>query len=119
MLRAGGQIAVQSMKGAATDGSVPLLTPASMLMIYPHIYEKLAYDDSADVTAVSLGYVFDFGWCVGPSVLDSIKTRPEFPSIRAMSGPAATSARRRRSNVPWKRSFDERRPLREVVIRAP
>ncbi len=37
---AGGQIAVQSMKGAATDGSVILQTPASMLMIYPHIYKK-------------------------------------------------------------------------------
>src|SRR6476620_4149538 len=31
---AGGQIAVQSMKGAPTDGSVLLQTPASMLMIY-------------------------------------------------------------------------------------
>ena len=38
---AGGQIAVQSMKGAPTDGSVILQTPASMLMIYPHIYKKL------------------------------------------------------------------------------
>ena len=40
---AGGQIAVQSMKGAATDGSVILQTPASMLMIYPHIYNCLLY----------------------------------------------------------------------------
>ena len=48
---AGGQIAVQSMKGAATDGSVILQTPASMLMIYPHIYKKLAYDAFTDVTA--------------------------------------------------------------------
>ncbi len=75
---AGGQIAVQSMKGAATDGSVLLLTPASMLMIYPHIYKKLAYDAFTDVTAVSLGCVFDFGWCVGPAVPDSVKTVPEF-----------------------------------------
>jgi len=75
---AGGQIAVQSMKGAATDGSTLLLTPASMLMIYPHIYKKLAYDAFADVTAVSLACVFDFGWCVGPAVPDSVKTVPEF-----------------------------------------
>ncbi|MBX3501702.1 MAG: Bug family tripartite tricarboxylate transporter substrate binding protein [Alphaproteobacteria bacterium] len=75
---AGGQIAVQSMKGAATDGSVLLLTPASMLMIYPHIYKKLAYDAFADVTAVSLGCTFDFGWCVGPAVPDSVKTVPDF-----------------------------------------
>jgi len=75
---AGGQIAVQSMKGAPTDGSVLLLTPASMLMIYPHIYKKLAYDAFADVTAVSLACTFDFGWCVGPAVPDSIKTVPDF-----------------------------------------
>jgi hypothetical protein len=31
-------------EGAPTDGSVILQTPASMLMIYPHIYKKLAYD---------------------------------------------------------------------------
>ncbi|MDP1541690.1 MAG: tripartite tricarboxylate transporter substrate-binding protein, partial [Polycyclovorans sp.] len=70
---AGGQIAVQGMKGAPTDGSVLLLTPASMLMIYPHIYKNLAYNAFTDVTAVSLGCVFDFGFCVGPAVPDSVK----------------------------------------------
>lgn len=75
---AGGQIAVQSMKGAPTDGSVILQTPASMLMIYPHIYKKLAYDAFVDVTAVTLACTFDFGFCVGPAVPDSIKTVPEF-----------------------------------------
>ena len=68
---AGGQIAVQSMKGAPTDGSVILQTPASMLMIYPHIYKKLAYNAFTDVTAVSLACTFDFGFCVGPAVPSS------------------------------------------------
>ena len=49
---AGGQIAVQSMKGAATDGSVILQTPASMLMIYPHIYKNLAYNAFTDLETV-------------------------------------------------------------------
>jgi tripartite-type tricarboxylate transporter receptor subunit TctC len=75
---AGGQIAVQSMKGAPTNGSVLLMTPASMLMIYPHIYKKLAYDAFADVTAVTLACVFDFGFCVGPAVPDSVKDIPGF-----------------------------------------
>ena len=75
---AGGQIAIQSMKGAATDGSVILQTPASMLMIYPHIYKKLAYDAFTDVTPVTLACVFDFGFCVGPAVPDSVKNIPEF-----------------------------------------
>jgi tripartite-type tricarboxylate transporter receptor subunit TctC len=70
---AGGQIAVQAMKGAATDGSVLLQTPASMLMIYPHIYKSLAYNAFTDVTAVSLACTFDFGFCVGSAVPDSVK----------------------------------------------
>src|ERR1044071_6533490 len=75
---AGGQIAVQSMKGAPTDGSVILQTPASMLMIYPHIYKNLAYNAFTDVTAVSQACTFDFGFCVGPAVPDSVKNIPEF-----------------------------------------
>jgi len=74
---AGGQIAVQSMKGAAIDGSVLLQTPASMLMIYPHIYKKLAYDAFADVTAVTLACTFDFGFAVGPAVPENVKTLPQ------------------------------------------
>ncbi|UYN94683.1 MAG: Bug family tripartite tricarboxylate transporter substrate binding protein [Enhydrobacter sp.] len=70
---AGGQIAVQAMKGAATDGSVILQTPASMLMIYPHIYKNLAYNAFTDVTAITLACTFDFGFCVGPAVPDSVK----------------------------------------------
>lgn len=69
---AGGQIAVTSMKGAATDGSVLLQTPASMLMIYPHIYKNLPYTYT-DVTAVTLACTFEFGFCVGPAVPDSVK----------------------------------------------
>jgi len=75
---AGGQIAVQAMKGAPTDGSVILETPASMLMIYPHIYKKLAYDAFADVTAVTLGCTFDFGFCAGPAVPGSVTDIPGF-----------------------------------------
>jgi tripartite-type tricarboxylate transporter receptor subunit TctC len=70
---AGGQIAVQAMKGAPTDGSVILQTPASMLMLYPHIYKELAYDAFTDVTAISLACTFDFAFCVGPAVPDSVK----------------------------------------------
>jgi tripartite-type tricarboxylate transporter receptor subunit TctC len=75
---AGGQIAVQAMKGAPTDGSVILQTPASMLMLYPHIYKNLAYDAFTDVTAVSLACTFDFGFCAGPAVPDSVKDIPGF-----------------------------------------
>jgi tripartite-type tricarboxylate transporter receptor subunit TctC len=95
---AGGQIAVQSMKGAPTDGSVILQTPASMLMIYPHIYKKLAYDPFVDVTAITMACTFDFAWAVGPAVPAAVKTVPEVlawckanPTMANFGSPAAGS----------------------------
>lgn len=95
---AGGQIAIQAMKGAPADGSVVLQTPMSMLGIYPHIYKKLPYDPLADVVPVSLGCIFDFGFAVGPSVPTSVKTVPEFlawckanPNEANFGSPAAGS----------------------------
>ena len=95
---AGGQIAVQSMKGAPIDGSVILQTPASMLMIYPHIYKKLAYDPFVDVTAITMACTFDFAWAVGPAVPATVKTVPDFlawckanPTMANFGSPAAGS----------------------------
>ena len=75
---AGGQIAVQAMKTMAPDGTSILQTPMSMLGIYPHIYKKLAYDPVADLTPVSQGAVFDFGFAVGPMVPASVKNMIDF-----------------------------------------
>ena len=75
---AGGQIAIGYIKGRPADGSAILQTPTSMLTINPHIYKKLAYDPQTDLTPVSLGCVFDFGFAVGPLVPASVKNVPEF-----------------------------------------
>lgn len=75
---AGGQIAVQTVKAAAPDGATILQTPTSILTIYPHIYKKLQYDPAVDLTPVTLGCVFDFGFAVGPAVPANVKTVPEF-----------------------------------------
>jgi len=95
---AGGQIAIQAMKGAPTDGSVILQTPASMLMIYPHIYRKLAYDPFVDVTAVTMACTFDFAWAVGPAVPATVRSIPDFlawckanPVMANFGSPAAGS----------------------------
>jgi tripartite-type tricarboxylate transporter receptor subunit TctC len=45
----------------------------SMLGVYPHIYRRLAYDPVADLTPVTLGCTFDFGFAVGPAVPDSVR----------------------------------------------
>ncbi|MFT4267307.1 MAG: Bug family tripartite tricarboxylate transporter substrate binding protein [Xenophilus sp.] len=75
---AGGQIAIQYIKGRPADGATILLTPTSMLTIYPHIYRKLAYDPVADLTPVSVGCAFDFGFAVGPAVPAEVKTVKDF-----------------------------------------
>ena len=75
---AGGQIAVSALKAAAPDGNTMLVTPMSMLGIYPHTYRKLPYDPVADLTPVSLGVEFDMGFAVGPLVPASVTSVPEF-----------------------------------------
>ena len=95
---AGGQIAIQGVKGMAPDGTAILQTPMSMLGIYPHIYKKLPYDPVADLTPTSLGATFDFGFAVGPAVPASVKSIPEFlawckanPAQANFGSPAAGS----------------------------
>jgi tripartite-type tricarboxylate transporter receptor subunit TctC len=95
---AGGQIAIQAVKGMPADGSAILQTPMSMLGIYPHIYKKLAYDPVNDPTPASLGAVFDFGFAVGPAVPASVNTLAEFlawakanPTLANFGSPAAGS----------------------------
>ena len=96
---AGGQIAVQFVKSAAIDGSVLLLTPMSMLGIYPHTYKKLPYDPVADLTPVSAAASFDYGFAVGPMVPAIVKTVPDFlawcqanPAQANFGSPAAGSS---------------------------
>ncbi len=95
---AGGQIAIQGMKQLPPDGTAILQTPMSMLGIYPHIYKKLQYDPIADVTPVSLGAIFDFGFAVGPAVPASVRNIAEFlawckanPTQANFGSPAAGS----------------------------
>ncbi len=95
---AGGQIAIQGVRGMAPDGSAILQTPMSMLGIYPYIYKKLSYDPVADLTPVSLGCTFDFGFAVGPAVPASVKSINDFlawckanPAQANFGSPAAGS----------------------------
>ena len=95
---AGGQIAIQGVRTMAPDGATILQTPMSMLGIYPHIYRKLPYDPVADLTPVSLGCTFDFGFAVGPAVPASVRTINDFlawckasPAQANFGSPAAGS----------------------------
>ncbi|MFD1710311.1 twin-arginine translocation pathway signal protein [Ottowia sp. GY511] len=75
---AGGQLAVAALKGAAADGKTILLTPMSMLGIYPHTYKNLPYNISTDIVPVSMGVTFDAALAVGAGVPAEVKTVPQF-----------------------------------------
>ena len=50
---AGGRLAVTAVKGAAADGNTLLLTPSSIMTLYPSVLSKLPYDTQADFVPVS------------------------------------------------------------------
>ena len=74
---AGGQIAVTTLRDAPADGSAMLLTPSSILSIYPFTYPKLPYKLD-DVAPVSVACFFSHGFGVGPAVPESVKTIKDF-----------------------------------------
>jgi len=75
---AGGRIAVESAKAGAPDGSVLLLSPASMIVLYPHLYKPLGYDPVQDLVAVTTVCAFPFVLSVGPLVPQNVRTLADF-----------------------------------------
>ncbi|MBL0419060.1 Bug family tripartite tricarboxylate transporter substrate binding protein [Ramlibacter sp. AW1] len=75
---AGGQIAVTALRDSPANGSVMLLTPSSMLSLYPYVYRSLPYKPMEDVKPVSLTCFFDHAFGVGPAVPESVRTVRDF-----------------------------------------
>jgi tripartite-type tricarboxylate transporter receptor subunit TctC len=74
---AGGRLGVEELRRAAPDGSTLLLTPASMITLYPILYSKLSYK-TEDVTPVCTACQLSFGFGVGPAVPATVKTLADF-----------------------------------------
>ena len=74
---AGGQIGILALRDSPADGTNLLLTPSSMLSIYPYTYPKLRYT-LEELAPVSLGATIDHGLAVGPGVPDSVQTFKDF-----------------------------------------
>lgn len=74
---AGGQIGILTLRDSPADGSTLLVTPSSMLSIYPYTYPKLRYSLD-DLAPVSLGAMMDHGIAVGPGVPASVRTLAHF-----------------------------------------
>jgi tripartite-type tricarboxylate transporter receptor subunit TctC len=75
---AGGRIALEQLKNAEADGSVLAVTPASMMVVYPHIYRKLSYQPLQDFAPVGKIGAAQFVFTVGPLVPASVKTLADF-----------------------------------------
>src|SRR5262244_1443391 len=63
---AGNRIALDVLKMSPADGTALTLTPASMLVIYPHIYKSLNYVPVTDFIPVSTVCSFPFLVTIGP-----------------------------------------------------
>lgn len=75
---AGGRLALDTLKGAEADGSTLIVTPSSMLTLYPHVYTRLNYQVQRDFVPVAALASFAFVLVVGPLVPASVKTVAEF-----------------------------------------
>jgi tripartite-type tricarboxylate transporter receptor subunit TctC len=87
---AGARLAIQYVKAAAPNGATLLLTPASMLTIYPQTYKNLAYDPVKDLVPVAMVSISELGYGVGPAVPDSVKTVADYQAWIKTSATAAT-----------------------------
>ena len=75
---AGGRIALETLKTAEPDGSTLVVTPSSMVALYPHVYKKLSYDPLKDFAPVAMVASFPFVLVVGPLVPTQVKTVADF-----------------------------------------
>ncbi len=63
---ADGRIGVRDVKVAEPDGRTLLFTPFGTMVLFPLVYEKLAYDPFKDFEPVSQLVTYDFGLAAGP-----------------------------------------------------
>ena len=75
---AGGRIAMEVAKAGVADGSIMVLTPASMIVLYPHLYKPLGYDPVQDFVAVTTVCAFPFVLSAGPMVPGEVRTLADF-----------------------------------------
>ncbi len=65
---AGGRIAIDTLRHGPADGSQWLVTPGSMIVIYPHVYTRLSYDPVKDLVPVAQIATVPLALAVGPAV---------------------------------------------------
>lgn len=86
---AAGRIAAEEVKKAA-PGSTALLTPSSIMAMYPHVYRQLSYDPFTDFAPVSTVAATGFALAVGPGMPAQVDGTAELVRwARASGSPVA------------------------------
>lgn len=85
---AAGRVAVDALRTALPDGLSMLITPGSVVTMYPHIYRNLSYDVFGDLAPVSIVAMTAFALAVGPRVPLAVRTFADFINW-CKSNPAA------------------------------
>jgi len=57
-------VAMQGLMGPPPDGSVMLIAPHSITVVWPHVYKNLTYDVFKDLAPISMVSFFDFALAV-------------------------------------------------------
>jgi tripartite-type tricarboxylate transporter receptor subunit TctC len=75
---AGGRLALGALKSSPADGSAMILTPASNVAVFPHVYKRLGYDAFRDFAPVTTVCSFPFLITVSPMVPAEVTTLADF-----------------------------------------
>ena len=74
---AGGRVAAEFARNAPADGSVLLVSPASIITLAPHLYKSVRYELTRDFQPIAPIARLDLGIYAGPGTPENIRTLPE------------------------------------------
>jgi tripartite-type tricarboxylate transporter receptor subunit TctC len=75
---AAGRVVIDVLKSLPANGKTMLLTPSSVVTLYPHIYRQLSYDPVADLTPVAVACDQVHGLAVGTMVPEQVRSVADF-----------------------------------------
>jgi tripartite-type tricarboxylate transporter receptor subunit TctC len=75
---AAGRLAIDALKSLPADGRTILLTPSSVVALYPHVYRQLSYDPVADLAPVAVACDQVHALAVGTPVPEQVKSVADF-----------------------------------------